>query len=267
MSRTQSPTRKDPSSNMTTERILGDILSKLQSIEISQNYLKRENENRVKEMSELVKKLGYSGEVETDNDVRRTEITNDSSTDDEVLEQPRMGNSREQMHFQRPTAPKEEDERIDAKLAIETIKTLNGQDDMGVEDFIKSIKKAKIRCTQPNLLLDLIVAKKIQGIAEKATRYSQINSYEDLYESLRQNIKQSGSALALKSKLESCKQGITETVQNFTLRFRQITNELNYVIQGLHTSPTERRLRIKIEEEEHVSRYLLNLSQKKLDFK
>ena len=107
------------------------------------------------------------------------------STDDEALEQPRMGNSREQMYYQRPTAPIEEDERIDAKLTIETIKTLNGQDDMSVEDFIKSIKKAKIRYTQPNLLLDLIVAKKIQGIAEKATRYSQINSYEDLYESLK----------------------------------------------------------------------------------
>ena len=259
MSRTQSPTLIDPPSNMSMERMLGDILTKLQSIEISQNYLKRENENRVKEMSKLVKKLGYSGEVETDNDVRRSEITNDSSTDDEALEKPQMENSREQKYFQRPTAPIEEDKSIDAKLAIESIKILNSQDDMGVEDFIKSIKKAIIRCTQPHLLLDLIVAKKIQGVAKKATRYSQINSYEYLYESLRQNIEQSGSALALESKLESCKQGIMEAVQNFTLRFRQITNELNYVIQGLHTSPTLRRLRIKIEEEEHVSRYLLNL--------
>ena len=41
MSRIQSPTRKDPSSNMSTERILGDILTKLQSIEISQLFKKR----------------------------------------------------------------------------------------------------------------------------------------------------------------------------------------------------------------------------------
>ena len=38
----------------------------------------------------------------------------------------------------------------------------------------------------------------------------------------------SGSTLALKPILESCKQGKTETVQNFSLCFRKITNEPNY---------------------------------------
>ena len=117
-----------------------------------------------------------------------------------------------------------EEGRIKAETAIETIQGINGQDDIGIEYFIKTVKKAKTRCTQPNLLLDLIIAKKITDFAEKSIIFSQINSYEDLYDAFRQNFKSSNSILALKSKLESCKQGATESVQNFTLRFRQIIN-------------------------------------------
>ena len=121
---------------------------------------------------------------------------------------------------------------------------MNGQDDIGVEDFVKSVKRARMKTTQPNLLLDLIIAKKIQGLAEKAIRFQQINSYDDLYEALRQNLRQTSSILAFMSKVESCKQGLTETVQNFTLRFRQIVNEINYAVQLQHTNPIERRLKV-----------------------
>ena len=133
--------------------------------------------------------------------------------------------------------------RIKAETAIETIRGINGQDDIGIEDFIKTVKKAKTRCTQTNLLLDLIIAKKITGFAEKSIRYLQINSYEDLYDALRQNLKSSNSILALKSKLESCKQGAIECVQ------------------AQHVNPMERRLKIKLEEQEAVNRYLLNLKK------
>ena len=66
--------------------------------------------------------------------------------------------------------------------------------------------EAKTRCTQPNLLLDLIIAKKITGFEEKSIRYLQMNSYD----ALRQNLKSSNSILALKSKLESFKERATE---------------------------------------------------------
>ena len=137
----------------------------------------------------------------------------------------------------------------------------NEQDDVGVEDFIRSIKRAKLHCSQPNILLDFIIAQKIKGLAEKTIRFIPIDSYDDLFifNALRQSLKQTGSTLALKSKLESCKQGITETVRNFSLRFRQITNKLNYSIQKQHNSPLKRRIRSKIEETEKVNRYLLNL--------
>ena len=118
-----------------------------------------------------------------------------------------------------------------------------------------------MKTSQPYLLLDLIIAKEIQGLAEKAIRYQQINSYDDLYEALKQNLGQTSSILALKSKLESCKQGLTETVQNLTLRFRQIVNEINYAIQSQHINPIERRLKMKLEEQEAVNRYLLNLKK------
>ena len=60
-----------------------------------------------------------------------------------------------------PSAPHVvEKERINAITMIETIRGINGQDDMGVEDFIKTVKKTKIHCTQQKLLLNLIIAKK-----------------------------------------------------------------------------------------------------------
>ena len=88
-----------------------------------------------------------------------------------------------------------------------------------------------------------------------------MNPCEDLYDALRQNLKSSNSILALKSKLESCKQGATESVQNFALRFRQIINEINYAVQAQHVNPMGRLLKIRIEEQEAVNRYLLNLKK------
>ena len=74
-----------------------------------------------------------------------------------------------------------EKERVNVKTAIETIRVINGQDDIGVEDFIKTVKTAKIRCTQLKLLLELVIAKRITGFAESAIQYIQINSYEDFF--------------------------------------------------------------------------------------
>ena len=261
MSRAQSPVRTQSPSH-TTEELLGRMLAQMESLTFSFNTLKRENDNRIDEISKLAKKIGCSGEVETDKETRQPEITNDSSSENEAEDQRIQENSsaRFSARFPAPTAPlTTEQETINAKIAVETIRGINGQDDVGVEDFIRTLKRARTRCTQPDLLLDLVIAKKITGFAERAIRYIPINSYEDLFDALRQNLKQSNSILALKSKLESCKQGATETVQNFTLRFRQIINEINYVIQAQHTNPTERRIKIKLEEQEAVNRYLLNL--------
>lgn len=146
-----------------------------------------------------------------------------------------------------------------AKDMIRTIKPINGQDDMGVEDFIKTVKRAQKRCSQPELLLDFILAEKITHQAEKCLRYTRIRDFDTLYETLRSNLKQTGSVSALRSKIDSCKQGPMETTQNFNMRFRQISNDLNYAVQASHSGPTKRHLAIEIEKEECLKKYLLNL--------
>ena len=49
------------------------------------------------------------------------------------------------------------------------------QDDIGVEDFIKTIEKARETFSQPELLLDYIIAEKITGQTESAIRYTNIS--------------------------------------------------------------------------------------------
>ena len=62
--------------------------------------------------------------------------------------------------FPAPTAPVIiKEKRIKAKKAIGTILGISGRDDVGVEDFIKTLKRAKTRCTQHNLLWDLFIVK------------------------------------------------------------------------------------------------------------
>ena len=102
----------------------------------------------------------------------------------------------------------------------------------------------------------------MQGAAEKTLRYTPITSYEDLFSSLRLNIKLTGSVHALKSRLESCKQEQTETLQNFSIRFKRLVNQLRYAIQSKPSaSPLKRRARLQVEEEDNINRYLLNLKR------
>ena len=56
---------------------------------------------------------------------------------------------------------------------------------MGIEDFIKSIKRARLRCYQPDLLLDVIFTEKIQEQAKRSIPYAEIGNYDDLYKTMR----------------------------------------------------------------------------------
>ena len=120
--------------------------------------LKRENDNRIEKISKLSVKVGCSGEVETDREMtQRLEVTNDSSSEEEredkqVQENLRFKNeniyAESNVRFPVPSASHIiEEGRIKAETAVETIREINGQDDIGTEDFIKTVKKAKIRCT------------------------------------------------------------------------------------------------------------------------
>ena len=55
----------------------------MESLTSSFNMLKRENDNRIEEVSKLAQKVGCSGEVEIDMETtQRQEVTNDSSSEE-----------------------------------------------------------------------------------------------------------------------------------------------------------------------------------------
>ena len=57
--------------------------------------LKRENDNRIEEISKLAKKVGCRGEVETDRETtQRQEVTNDSSSEEGRKNKHAQGNIR-----------------------------------------------------------------------------------------------------------------------------------------------------------------------------
>ena len=255
--------------------------------------LAKENFNRIQEISLLGQNLGLKAQVETDKD--DVEVTSDDDDTgrkkftslveprarDPTRSATRTDNKTNKLCLpvtSQSNKPLEGDDESDddfldfpsrqenptanlmiAKDVVRTIKPINGRDDIGVEDFIRSVKKARRRCSQPELLLDFIIAEKITQQAEKALRYIKIDDYETLYESLRSNLKQTNSVSALRSKLSSCKQGATETVQNFNVRYRQIVNEVRYAVQAAYKGTTRRRVALELEEEECLKKYLLNL--------
>ena len=132
MSRAQSPVRaKSPA--RSTEELLSRMLSQIEALTISFNALKHENENRIEEISKLAKKVGCSGEIETDKEnVQQPELTNDFLSEEEQEERQAQENLRLRnenvynqppVRFPVPSAPHVvEEEIINAKTAIETIR-------------------------------------------------------------------------------------------------------------------------------------------------
>lgn len=90
---------------------------------------------------------------------------------------------------------------VAAKDLVRTVEILNGQDDVGVQDFIRSVKRAKARCSQPELLLDFIVTERIVGNAKRAIRYAIINNYDDLYDVLKTKFKHGSICRAMSRKI------------------------------------------------------------------
>ena len=66
------------------------------------------------------------------------------------------------------------DDNISARDAIRDIKPLIGQDDARVEEFIRTVQRLRQQCSQPDLLLDFILAEEIQQKAERAIHLNEI---------------------------------------------------------------------------------------------
>ena len=71
---------------------------------------------------------------------------------------------------------------------IRIIKPLNGTDDIGIKDFIDNVRYARSQCSNRCLLVELILAEKITGHAERSLRYLRITTYEGLYDVLRSKL-------------------------------------------------------------------------------
>ena len=152
--------------------------------------LSNENGHRIEEIVQLGNRIGISARVETN--VGENVITSDSEDFDGIESANRgirvniggnapnrtnIANESQDTARQRTqlTASKNITfSTIPAKEIIRTIRTLTRHDDIGVEDFIRSVEKAQEQFSQPDLLLDFILAEKFTQSAERAIRYTLI---------------------------------------------------------------------------------------------
>ncbi|XP_033316637.1 uncharacterized protein LOC117214557 [Bombus bifarius] len=236
-----------------------------QNIANIKEFMETNYRNCGKEIRNLTKIMELKYDTETNQPQMRTHletaadnVTHDKTGGPNALQRPRTTTSNVTI---RPRNDCDEERGLRAEKVIRTVETLRGRDDVGVEDFILSIRKARARCkaSDKDILLDLILVEKITDNAKRNIRYLKINSFEDLYSCLRQYVLVPTTSSYCRNKLKNLKQGTTESVQSFNSRFRRQLNELNYAVQHENREPTERRVALDIEEREAVKTYLLNL--------
>lgn len=146
-----------------------------------------------------------------------------------------------------------------AKDIIRTIDIFRGKDDIGLEDFIQNVKEARAICNQPQLLLKFILAEKLADNAKRAIRFTRIEKYSDLFSELRKNLSSLQSSSVLRMKLNNVKQPPSESVRDFNSRFKQVLNELQYVIGSENSSAVHRKIALQIEEKTASKTYISNL--------
>lgn len=148
-----------------------------------------------------------------------------------------------------------------AKVCLDFIPTLNGQDDIGVEGFIKAVREARAECRDKRILLKLILTQRIIGEAERSIRHIEIENFTDLFEALRKFVSINITSNGARDKLQRTRQGNTESVHSYIKRFRQQLNELIYALQHEVRDPVRRAVAIDLENERATKTFLLNLRQ------
>lgn len=128
-----------------------------------------------------------------------------------------------------------------AKDAIACIPQLNGEDDIGVEEFIREVRELRAMCSEPTLLLKMIKIGKVTGRAAMAIRNIPINEYGHLYDALRRNVATQDSVREQQDQLRETRQRHDESVQNYIIRFRRALNKLQYSITNEYCDEITRR--------------------------
>lgn len=226
------------------EKILENLTKVTRRIETA-------HETQINEIKSLARNLKINAYTETVYIDPANEITDDETT--QCMEEIAPG----KMYTRKIQTPKNKrDLTIRERLvhenptlkptdALRMIENLNGINDIGVEEFIKSIKLAKTRVNDEIILLRMIIAEKITDRAKQSIRFSNITSYDELYFALRTQVSIPNTVSGSRNRMQNIRQNINETVQAYSNRFRQALNELEYAIQAQHTNPIARNLELE----------------------
>lgn len=258
MSRATSPSRSIVTEDRGTMMILDkldNITSRLERIELTVITLGKENEKRAQEIKDVWTHL-------------KVDVTDDDAPAPPSAPPVTPFRSRERQRSRSRSSSPVPTRRFPSDLhssdleqpreAIKYVRTLKGHDDVGVEEFIKSVKRAKADCARPERLLDLVINEKIIDDAERNIRGIEIHNYKDLFQALRDNVSAATSYELARSKLMSTRQ-LNENIRSYDKRFLERYNELRYAIQNEadeDTSPTETRVLLKMEERNVIKTYI-----------
>ena len=174
MSRNQSPQRQ---SNEKITDPIQLILSILNILELGHRKLTENtkilSEKNTKRADQIRTSARQGTALVTEDDEiseKAACVPSDSDEDNDIRDG-NSPNSSPHMRYHTTTANRNEAAAlIPAKDRNRTIEVLNGRDDMGTHDFIKSIKRIRVRYSQPGLLLDFIITEKIVDQTKRAIK-------------------------------------------------------------------------------------------------
>ena len=133
-----------------------------------------------------------------------------------------------------------------------------------IKDFIRDVRYAKNICTNKQILLKRILSENITDMAEQNMRCTRIDTYKNLYETLRRNISSPTTVSNARNRLTSTKQNVSESVQSYNMLIK--LGKLEYAVQNKHHDPTSKSIAMEEEEENATHICIHNLPQKSDDF-
>lgn len=238
----------------------------LKSLNKAMLKLEIANEKQIKEFKSLAQDLKVQTYTETVYTDPAYEITDDEMTQcfDETIPKTtcKPKTSVPKTQTQNPVIRKRsthENSILKATEALKMIENLNGINDIGVEEFIKSVKLARTRVSDKIILLRMIIVEKITDRAKQSIRFCEITSYDELFSALRTQVSIPNTVSGSRNKMQNIRQNPNETVQQYSNRFKQALNELEYAIQAQHSNPIARNLALEHEKNEAIKFYIHNL--------
>ncbi|KAK1118217.1 hypothetical protein K0M31_015262 [Melipona bicolor] len=236
------------------EQMLENLTKLMRKMEVTYEKQNAEFKNLAREL----KTYAYSKTIHTD---LAPEITDDETSHCTGKTAKKAFNKKSNHESAEQREITHRDSILKPTDALRMIENLNGINDIGVEEFIKSVKLARtrVKVNDQIILLRMVIAEKITDRAKQSIRFCQITSYEELFSALRTRVSIPSTVSGSRSKMQHIRQGTNETVQSYSNRFKQALNELEYAIQAKHSNPIARNLALERENAEAIKFYIYNL--------